>query len=749
MKKINNFIKYFFTHPIAQLKNGGKNYNQSPIWRPLFILFLLIALGYLVICGFQAGASGDEYFHVNHSQDVFNYYKTLGKDKTAATITDNNNLPYYSQLPDTFIQLIINIFNIDDYMTYRHLTCNIIAWLGILFSALLAKRIGGWRAAVLTIALLLVSPRFIGHSFNNLKDIPFATASIMSIYYITKFLQQLPKIKISTSIMLTLSIVLTMSVRVGGLLMIAYFGLFAIIYYLYKRKTLKPVFWKTLIWALAICVIAYILTIFTWPYAMEGPIKNVFDAFLNMNKFAIFIRQNFEGIAQWSNDLPWYYSSKFILITIPIVVILGFILALIFLFHNKKQWFAYFVLIFSTIFPVFWVTISNSNLYGGWRHLIFMYLPFVILSALGFSTLLGLMKNRLLKSIVLLCVFALSIHPLAHSIRNNPYQYVYFNQLTGSIKGAYGQHELDYYYHSLREASEWILENAEKDANSKDKIIVACWHKPIIDYYFRNDTTKFQTAFVRWNEKGEFDWDYAIFCNTGIYPTHLLAGGFPPKNTVHKITVDGAPICIILKREDKNDLYGTNAKNKDELDLALYHYEKALENDSLNETALLNMSQIYLYKAQSEENLFEERADSSLALLNRMLKYNPEHENANYFKAYSLLMKGQVKESLYVLHNLINIYNPNYPAAYELSANILFQLGELEQAESYLLKLIDKGVGDENTLGMLIKLYIHSGLDERNAYIKLYTYLENHYRELGEDEIADEYVNALEKLSLY
>jgi tetratricopeptide (TPR) repeat protein len=718
-------------------------------WKNIFIASAVFALLYLIICGFGAGASGDEYFHVNHSENVFNYYKTFGEDKTAATPTDNNNLPYYSQLPDTFIQLIIKAFGIDNYMTYRHLLCNLIAWLGIIFSALLAKKLGGWKAATITVILLLISPRFIGHSFNNLKDIPFASFSIMSIYYIIRFLEHLPKIKISSAIMLTISIFLTTSVRVGGLLMIAYFGLFATVYYIYKRQILKPVFLKTLLISLGICVVSYFLTVLVWPYALEGVFSNVFNAFLNMNKFEISIRQNFEGVAQWSDDLPWYYSCKYMLITIPIVVLVGFVLSLVFLYRNRKNWFLYFVLLFATIFPLVWITINNSNVYGGWRHLIFIYLPLVILSALGISTLIDLLKNKYVKIVVIACFITLSLHPISHSIRNNPYQYVYFNQLCGSTKGAYGQYELDYYYHSLREASEWIIDNAKKDSANQEKIIVACWHKPIIDYYFRNDTTKFKTEFVRWNERGEFDWDYAIFCNTGIYPSHLLKGTFPPKNTVHSIEIDNYPICIVLKREDKNDLYGTWERDKGNLDKALSHYKISLAKDSLNETALLNSSQVYLYKAQEEDTLYLERADSSLVLINRLLKYNPEHENANYFKAYALLMKNQVKESLFVLNNLITLYNPKYPAAYELSANILFQLGEIENAESHLLKIIELGIASENTVVMLFKLYDAMGIGESEKYIRLYSHMERFHREAGDKKMADEYLEALNQVSSY
>ena len=146
--------------------------------------------------------------------------------------------------------------------------------------------------------------------------------------------------------------------------------------------------------SLGICVVSYFLAVLVWPYALEGIFSNVFNAFLNMNKFEISIRQNFEGIAQWSDDLPWYYSCKYMLITIPIVVLLGFVLSIVFLYKNRKNWFLYSVLLFSTIFPLVWITINNSNVYGGWRHLIFVYLPLVVLASLGISTLIDLIKNK-------------------------------------------------------------------------------------------------------------------------------------------------------------------------------------------------------------------------------------------------------------------------------------------------------------------------------------------------------------------
>ena len=112
-------------------------------------------------------------------------------------------------------------------------------------------------------------------------------------------------------------------------------------------------------------------------------------------------------------------------------------------------------------------------------------------------------------------------------------------------------------------------------------------------------------------------------------------------------------------------------------------------------------------------------------------------------------MKNQVEESLFVLNNLITLYNPKYPAAYELIANIVFQLGEIEKSESYLLRIIELGVANENTVGMLFKVYDAMGLNNNEKYIRLYSHLEKFHREQGDDKSADEYLDALNQVSLY
>jgi hypothetical protein len=735
--KANKDLTKKVSEPIIEKSKELELNPSNNIWKYAFYVLAALALILMIRLSQDAGISGDEFFHYQQAENVYKYYASFGEDSTAAVVTEKYNLPYYGQSVDNVAYFITHVFHIDNYMEFRHGLNSIMGWLAILFAGLFVKRVAGWRAGVFTIILMLVSPRFLGHSFNNLKDLPLATATIMSIYYIVKFLDELPKMKWSTMIMLAISIAFAISVRIGGLIVIFYFALFALVYYFWKKKTLKKEFGKVLMWGLGIAIAGYIIAILTWPFGMKAPIDNPKETLGNMTKFAIAIRQVFEGQAQWSDALPWYYTPKFIFMTIPLVVIAGALSGFIMMFQNKKKWFYYFVLLFTFVFPIFWIVINKSNVYGGWRHAIFVYPSLVALAGLGINALVEMFKNKYIKIVVIAAFGVLSINPVAHCIRNHPYEYVYFNELSGGMDKAYGNYELDYYYHSLREASDWVKANAKKDNLTKgNKIVVACWHVSPIDYYFRNDTAKFKTAFIRYNERGESDWDYAIICNTGIAPEELRNGAFPPKNTVYQVKVDGKPICIVLKRQDKSDFEGVELKNKGLIDQAVPFLQRAIQKDPQNETALINLSEIYLRK---------NNADSVIMLTSNVLKFNPKAENANYFKAYALFTKNRNQEAFNICNQVIKD-NFKYPASYSLAASVKLKEQDLFAAEGYLNKLIEIDRFDQQTMQQLIAIYQAQGLDEKNAYVKLYSALADHFKANGNKQAAQEYEDAIKQI---
>ncbi len=125
--------------------------------------------------------------------------------------------------------------------------------------------------------------------------------------------------------------------------------------------------------------------------------------------------------------------------------------------------------------PLAAVIILNSALYDGWRHMYFIYAPFLLIAMSGFSRLLDLMKEIRVgrgagAGIFLAAVMIAGILTTSYSmIRHHPFQNVYFNLLAGNDPGV--NFELDYWGLSFRQGLEYIVKNDKRPDN---KIIGQC-----------------------------------------------------------------------------------------------------------------------------------------------------------------------------------------------------------------------------------------------------------------------------------
>lgn len=701
--------------------------NKNNAWFWIFAGLVVVLLFAMPMMSRNAGNSGDEDgFQWPYGEKIYDYYASGGKDTTCLADED---MGMHGGFFDQLTVAVVKTFKVEDYSVLRHGMNAMFGWICILFAGLLAYRIRDWRAAVITVALLFLSPRFLGHSFNNPKDLIFASMMMASIYYVAQMIRQYPKPKISTSVMLAIFAALAIVSRFAGFLLYAYLVLFLIIYHIMvnKKKSLSLDAMKTVsryvLYVAAIIIVAFGLSIALWPYIMHAPLKTMVKVFHSMSSYFVSLRQLFEGSLQWSDYLPWYYTPKYILITIPIAVIIGMVLFFIFCWRKKEDRFWAFFVFFTFFFPVFWIVYTHANVYGGWRHAMFAYPTMVVAAGWGFDGLLRWVENKFgilnsekksAKGIVVnvagaAVVLLLLAGPIRHIIVNHPYEYVYFNELAGGTKNALGNYELDYYYHSTREASEWIIANAEKKADGS-KVRVGTWHTASVNYFFRKDTADFQPVFIRWYEKENTDWDYAIFTVTGIYPKYLKSKNFPPKNTIKTIDVDGVPICFILKREDKSDYKGFKYKEQNQLDSAILMYQKALQVDPNNMGALCGLGEIYVRKNNS---------DSAQLYLNPYLKIDPEAEIANLMLAYSYAGKGDLEGAMNTLHSIMK-RNPKYMGAHILAIQICLQQKDIPAAKREFDKVIEVDRVDEQVTSLWIQYEAMQNIDQQTAYTNLY-----------------------------
>lgn len=794
--------------------------NKKNLWFWLFVLISAAGLILIIALGLDAGNSGDEHVHYEQAVHVYDYYKSLGKDSTAVTVTDNYNLPYYGQSVDNIAYFIAKAIGREDDFTVRHVVCCCFGWLGILFAALAAYLIGGWRAAVFTFLLLFLSPRFLGHSFNNLKDLPFASIVMMAVYGMLLFFKQFPKVKWYTFVLLILSFALAISVRVGGLVLVGYFGLFGIVYLVKilverwiiqrsqtvaimkqgkknvrkaaKKQKFNPTFGKLfvrMLWMGAlICVAGGLLSLLLWPYALVSPTEHTIASYRAMSNFEMLIRQLFEGVFIYSDGLPWYYLPKLLLLTTPIAVFIGAILYFFFGMFKKDNWFYAGCLWFAFLFPLVWIIYTDANVYCGWRHVLFCYPPLTALAGLGFSGLIG-WTVRLLKAeepeptaeaegveiapeaakprliriginvLGMALVLGLLANPIRHIVVNHPYEYVFFNKAFGGMANAYGNYELDYYYHTTRAACEWLQENAlppvtvEEDSLYKPnpKIQVVTWHVPSVAYFLRKDTARFSVRFSRWDKLAESDWDYGIFTITGIDPGELKnKASFPPVNCVHTIEVDGYPICFIVRHENKSDLLArlnytelVKYRRLDQHGQQLVERTKALFADAYNynpynRSLLTNF--LEFYEALGQMDSVKKYADLKLQCL-------PRDEIATFYKGFYYHRTGDDDRAIQTYRDCIKL-NCKYSAAYKGLAEIYKSREDWNSLEKLLLKEVDENIfnaiGDD--VSEMVNMYKKQGMTEAYAYKRAYKLVAEHYLKVNNQQGYKIYNDAYQKI---
>jgi tetratricopeptide (TPR) repeat protein len=673
-----------------------------------YIFYFIAGLLFLIMLkgGVDGGISGDEYLHYNQSVSVYNYFASLGKD-TAAINTPVTHLKYYGQSFDNLTTFIIKWLKIDDIYLFRHLACSVVGWLTVIVTAFFAISLAGYGAGITVILLFALSPTFLGHAQNNLKDIPFALSYIAAIFFTLRLNYSESKKQLWNILLLSASIAFSISIRPGGFLLISY--LFLLLFLYFAIKYIKhgsfdsQSFRRKLTQTFIISITAWFSGLILWPYAQLNPITNVWKSYQVMTQFPTTLMQLFEGKIEWSDFMPWYYLPKYMGITIPIVVIAG-LMAFILLSKriiNKDNLLKYGFLIFSILFPVVFVIYEKSNLYGSWRHFLFIYPPIILIAAIGLSFVFKYLTNKYILITAALFSLLLAIHPIRFMVSNHPYYYLYYNQLAGGLNGAYGKYETDYYYHTIRSGSEWLA-NYLTNQNDEKPIKIATNFS--VNWYFR-DHKDIQTFYCQYDERSQRDWDYMIVANSYL-PVSLLKNKiWPPDNAIHVVYADKVPVCAILKRETKSDLKGYESLKKGDTIASIGFFDDALKINKQDELIFYNFASA-LFKVG--------KVDSARIVLQSALKINPCYEPVLMFLGNIAVSQNNSYEAISYYETLIGC-NRKYFEAYVGLSKLLVE-GDILKARGLLKTCLTLNPGYKPAILSLADTYRKSDPEVAKKY---------------------------------
>jgi tetratricopeptide (TPR) repeat protein len=669
-------------------------------------VFLLVLM--LLLCK-NAGISCDEDLHYNHSVAVYNYFASHGEDQSALN-TPVSNLKYYGQSYDNIVTILIKWFKIEDVYGFRHIMSALAGWLAVFITALFGIWLTDYKTGILILILFAVSPTFMGHAQNNLKDVPFALAYISGIFFMLKFFVSERKKSLWDILFLTASITFSISLRAGGLLLLCYLYFFFFVFIIYKYLSEKKIDFIEIrtrfFWICGITVVSWFLSTLLWPYALQGPVRNVIKSYHIMAHYPSTFRQIFDGKVEWSDFMPWYYLPKSMLITIPIVVSFGLLLFTVFSRKSLKggKSLLFLSVIFTILFPLIFVVYAKSNLYSSWRQFLFIYPGIVLLAAVGFNHFYNYLKSKYLKlGVVLLLVF-LSIHPLKFMISNPHFYYLYYNQLVGGLKGAYSNYETDYYFVGQTEASKWLIDYL-KTKNIQGKIRVKATYS--VEWLFRKHP-EIETSYFRYEERSMTDWDYAIVTNRYISPFQLRSGIWPSSDAIHVIYADNVPVCAVLERKTRDDYRGylalTEGKNKE----AIGYFEKAMKIVNSDEMIFYNFAAALYNDGQFQ------KADS---LLKKGLELNPDFEPVLMYLGNIARTQNRAEEAIQYYERVIKV-NRKYFEAYVGMSELLTDK-DVKRARELLRECLSMSPRYKPAIIALADTYRKSDPDIAKKYYEL------------------------------
>ena len=370
------------------------------------------------------------------------------------------NLRYYGGAFDIVATLIEPFAPFGPYAT-RHLLGGLIGVAGLALTWRLARRLGGPRTGLIALGLLATLPGWWGHMFFNSKDVPFAVGMLAAVAAWIQVLAEWPRPSVRTTALLGLAVGLTLGIRVGGVLLAAYFALSLVAVGLLERGRAG---WAGAASSLGTGVIrlvpalpvAIAVLVPSWPWVALAP-GNLVDAIIYLGQFPYTADTIFTGRRYPAPDVPLAYWPMLLVLQLTEVTLVGLGVAASTIPSRAPPDGAdlatrlgILTVAIAALLPLAYALIARPTAYNALRHFIFVLPPLAILAALGLDRALGLLAVRL-RPLGQIAIVAGCLLPASRIAQLHPYEYVYFNDLSGGVAAAAGRYELDYWGTSLAE----------------------------------------------------------------------------------------------------------------------------------------------------------------------------------------------------------------------------------------------------------------------------------------------------------
>ncbi|MFC5272131.1 glycosyltransferase family 39 protein [Adhaeribacter terreus] len=394
---------------------------------------------------------------------------------TLADYPDADHGPVF-EIGTTFLEFVFGIKDPEAIYKLRHLCSFLVFYLGsIFFYLLLHDRFRNSLISLTGVLLLVLSPRIFAESFYNAKDLPFLALMIIGTYTLIRFVN---KPALSTAFWHGLACGLALDIRILGLLLPAA----TLAASLLNLKGIRPdgISAKVTFVNLSFFLLFFaVFTIAFWPVLWENPIGNFLNILSRSSKYPWPGNVLYQGYVIAATALPWHYLPVWFFITTPLgytlLFLAGFSTVLMQVFrsglalYKNAQERQDLILAGLFVVPILAAIFLKLVLYDGWRHMYFIYPPFIYVATLGIYTLYrksisvtNKQTGKILQTSLVAALLFLMGSVAFWMVKNHPYQNVYFSiYKDDSVRQKF---ELDYWGLAYKQGLEFIIKDSDKPA---------------------------------------------------------------------------------------------------------------------------------------------------------------------------------------------------------------------------------------------------------------------------------------------
>lgn len=437
---------------------------------------------------------------------------------------------------------------IRNFVFFRHAATWVIFCLGVMSFYFLARRLFASRGVGLLASFFLVlHPRIFSHAFYDSVDIPLLALYACSLHTLVRYLE----LRTTGALCLhALACAVLADIRLIGAIIPVLTVAVLVVETIVPRPPAERLRHRLGKIGLFLVLVGGLIVAF-WPYLWANPFARMVEVIRQTPRvgwggsvlyFARIIR---------ADSLPWHYIPVWISITTPIAYLGLFVIGMMAWlgalvrqpveFYRQRM--GELVVLAAFLGPLLAVIGLKAELYDGWRHLYFLYPPFVLIAIGGLSVLfrridlhLKAGAGRAAKGVVA-GLIAVNLTTVGwFMIKYHPYQNVYFNRFAGpDMKEIKRRFEMDYWGLSYRAALEHLVAS---DRNSSIPVYRGTDALLAINGYVLPPADQQRVKQV--------DYDEAKY----ILTTYREArDGYPTLEECFSIKVEGVNILCVYRKE--------------------------------------------------------------------------------------------------------------------------------------------------------------------------------------------------------